>query len=100
MSAARLAVERNRLAVIPELVVEVLSPGSRRIDEVSKRRRYERFGVVELWIIDPEVEAVRVYRREGELFARPVTLSGERGDVLATPLLPGLALPVAQLLGG
>ena len=100
MSAARLAVERNRLAVIPELVVEVLSPGSRRIDEVSKRRRYERFGVVELWIIDPEVEAVRVHRREGELFARPVTLSGERGDVLATPLLPGLALPMARLLGG
>ena len=100
VSAARLAVEGNRLAGIPELVVEVLSPSSRRIDEVLKRRRYERFGVLELWIVDPEVEAVRIYRREGELFARPVTLSGERGDVLATPLLPGLALPVAGLLGG
>jgi Uma2 family endonuclease len=100
VSAPRLAVERDRLAAIPELVVEILSPSSRRLDEVLKRRRYEQFGVEELWVVDPEVEAVRVYRREGEGFARPVELSGERGDALATPLLPALALPVAPLFGG
>lgn len=100
VSAARLAVENNRLAAIPELVAEVLSPSSRRIDEVLKRRRYELFGVDEVWIVDPEVEVVRVYRRQVEGFARPVELSAERGDVLTTPLLPALALPVARLLVG
>ena len=99
VSAARLAIERDRLAVIPELVVEILSPGSRRLDEVLKRRRYERFGVEELWIVDPEIEVVRIYRRDGDRFARPVEHSGERGDLLATPLLPALALPAASLFG-
>jgi Uma2 family endonuclease len=80
----------------PDLCVEVLSPSSRRIDEVRKRQRYELFGVAELWIADPPVDCVRVYRREsgGEGFARPVELSAEHGDVLTTPLLSAFAMPL------
>ena len=88
---------RARVEGSPDLVVEVLSPSSRRTDEVLKRRAYERFGVEELWIVDPEIEVVRVYRREGEAFGRPVEQSSERGDVLETPLLPGLRLAVAAV---
>ena len=63
----------------PDLCVEVLSPSSRGIDEVRKRQRYELFGVTELWIADPPVDRVRVYRREpgGERFGRPIELSAE-----------------------
>ena len=83
----------------PDLCVEVLSPSSRRIDEVRKRQRYELFGVTELWIADPPVDRVRVYRREpgGEGFARPVELSAEHGDVLTTPLLPAFAMPLTEV---
>jgi Uma2 family endonuclease len=88
---------RARVEGSPDLVVEVLSPSSRRTDEVLKRRSYERFGVEELWIVDPEIEVVRVYRREGEAFGRPVEVSSERGDVLETPILPGLRLAVATV---
>jgi Uma2 family endonuclease len=97
VSDARSAIVQDWVRGAPDLAVEVLSPSSRRIDDVLKRRRYEAFGVDELWIVDPEVEVVRVYRREGERFERPQELSAERGDVVTTMLLPQLRLEVASL---
>jgi Uma2 family endonuclease len=77
----------------PDLVVEILSPASRRLDEILKRDLYERAGVAEYWIVDPEAEAVKVLRRsEGGLFGRAHLLTRRDGDVLTTPLLPGLLL--------
>ena len=77
-----------------ELVIEVGSPGTRKRDETIKRLLYERSGVVEYWIVDPKVDVIRVYRREQDAFARAIELSFEAGDVLTTPLLPGLELPL------
>ena len=81
----------------PELVVEIASPGTRRRDETIKRRLYERAGVSEYWIVDPDVDVVRAYRREPEAFGRAIKLTRERGDVLATPLLPGLDIPLSRI---
>lgn len=81
----------------PELVVEVGSPGTRRRDETLKRALYERTGVSDYWVVDPELDVVRVYRRNGDRFGRPQELSTEAGDVLATPLLPCLELPLAEV---
>jgi Uma2 family endonuclease len=81
----------------PELVVEIASPGTRKRDETIKRRLYERSGVTEYWVVDPEVDVVRVHQRSGELFGRAIELSRDAGDVLATPLLPGLDLPLARI---
>jgi len=81
----------------PELLVEVGSPSTRRRDETIKRRLYERTGVTEYWVVDPVLDVVRVYRRAENGFARPAELSAEAGDVLTTPLLPGLDLPLARI---
>jgi Uma2 family endonuclease len=82
---------------VPELVVEIVSKGTRKRDETSKRRLYERTGVSEYWIVDPRLEIVRVYRREGAGVARPIELSRERGEFLETPLLPGLEVQLARV---
>jgi Uma2 family endonuclease len=83
---------------VPELVVEIGSPGTRKRDETVKRRLYERAGVAEYWVVDPELDVIRVYGRETEKhFGRPRELSAEAGDVLTTPLLPGLELPLSRI---
>ena len=46
------------------LVVEVLSPSSRRADRFTKRRRYQDAGVPVYWIVDPESEAIEVWTPE------------------------------------
>lgn len=81
----------------PDIVVEIGSPGTRKRDETIKRRLYERSGVSEYWVLDPALDVVRVYRREGAAFTRPVELSTEAGDVLTTPHLAGLELSLARL---
>ena len=75
-------------------VIEVGSPGTRRRDETIKRRLYERSDVSEYWIVDPELEVVRVYQREGQGFGRPRERSREAGDVLESALFPSFTLPL------
>ena len=82
---------------VPELVIEIGSPGTRKRDETIKRRLYERAGVEEYWVVDPEIDTIRVYRREAKTFARVVELSSEARDVLTTSLLPGLEIPLPRV---
>lgn len=60
---ARLVPGQNwRAAPHPILTVEVLSPGSRRADAVTKRGFYRELGIPEYWIVDGEQRSVRVVR--------------------------------------
>ena len=81
----------------PDLVIEVGSPGTRRRDETIKRRLYERAGVVEYWFVDPELEVARIYERQGDGLGRARELSREAGDVLTSPLFPGLNLSLGTI---
>ena len=81
----------------PNLVVEIGSPATRKKDETIKRRLYELYGVEEYWVIDPELDTVHVYRRAGELYERSLELWLEKGEVLTTPLLPDLDLPLMKI---
>lgn len=89
----------GHLRAAPELVVEVLSPGStnRRRDRELKLRLYSRQGVEEYWIVDWRTQTVQVYRRQQAGLHLAVTLSGQ--DVLTSPLLPGFACPLSYLWG-
>lgn len=46
----------------PDFVIEILSPATAGRDQVAKRDLYERHGVRELWLVDPETRALTVYR--------------------------------------
>jgi len=82
---------------IPTLVVEILSEGNRRLDEVIKRQRYEHYGIPEYWILDPELAQVKIYRLIDGRYGQATVLTLEAQDVLTTPLLPNLSLPLATL---
>jgi Uma2 family endonuclease len=75
--------------------------GTRKRDETIKRRLHERFAVEEYWIVDPEIDIVKVYRRAAAGGCERVAeLALERSDVLTTPLLPGLDLPLTKIFEG
>ena len=82
----------------PALAVEIVSPSTRRTDEMTKRRLFDRTGVREYWVVDPEIDVVKVYRRaESGRLARVAELSREDDAVLDTPLLPGFTFRTADL---
>ncbi len=81
----------------PDLVIEIASKGTRKRDETIKRALYERAGVSEYWVVDPEIDVVRLYRRVGEAFERPVELRRDADDRLTTALMPGMQMSLADL---
>lgn len=46
---------------IPDIIVEILSPSNRQFDLVRKKELYERFGVPEYWIVDPQTNETIAY---------------------------------------
>jgi Uma2 family endonuclease len=99
--AAALAADPRYLEFPPDLLVESLSPSTRHKDQDLKRRLYERAGVPEYWLVDPDFITVDVYRRNNDLtssaYATPLVLSAGSDDVLATPQIPGWELPLSNL---
>ena len=79
----------------PDLVVEIISPGSVRQDRVDKKVLYEKFGVREYWIIDPNNRAVEIYILQNDQFAAHQLLEAE-GKITST-ILVGLDFDVKDL---
>ena len=46
----------------PDLVAEILSPGTEEPDRGYKLKMYARHGVLEYWIVDPEMRTIDVYK--------------------------------------
>jgi Uma2 family endonuclease len=80
---------------VPDLVVEVLSPGTAQRDLGRKRDLYERHGVPEYWIVDPEARTIEVLALASGLYDR-AGLYGT-GDVLRSAVLPAFELPVGEV---
>jgi Uma2 family endonuclease len=79
----------------PALVVEILSPGTRKRDLHLKRRLFERGGVREYWLVDPDRDLFRVFRRDDTgAFAAVAELPAAERAMLTTPLLPGWSLAI------
>jgi Uma2 family endonuclease len=90
-------ITKKNIQGAPDFVIEVLSEFNRRNDEIRKRAIYERFGVDEYWIVDPEIDTVRVHRREGEALVRVNELAASANDVATTPFFPGLTIDLPEL---
>ncbi len=81
----------------PALVVEVLSPGSKRIDRLKKPPRYRDFGVPEYWVVD--ADGRRIERQRLSADAGPEICA----DVLRwqpSPSAPALELSVPAVFTG
>lgn len=89
--------QAGHLYGVPDLVVEVLSPGraNQMRDREAKLDLYARRGVPEYWLIDPEGRQVTVYRRAGSELQSAATVSD--GETLTSPQLPGFTCFLSDL---
>ncbi|MEZ4707822.1 MAG: Uma2 family endonuclease [Caldilineaceae bacterium] len=89
--------DAGHLTGAPELVIEVLSFGTRNEerDRTAKRKLYETQGVREYWILDWRLKQIEVYRREEGELRLVTTLLPE--ETLTSLLLPGFSCRVSSL---
>jgi Uma2 family endonuclease len=82
----------------PSDIVEILSPSNAYYDLREKFRTYEKYGVKEYWIVDPEEKSVEVFvLTEGKycLAARV-----EQQGVVTSALLSGFVVEVEKIFAG
>jgi len=79
----------------PDLTVEILSPSTESSDRRVKHSLYERFGVLEYWIVDPESQTLQVFRLLDGRY--PAPLEYGKSDLLVSPLFPGLSLALSEV---
>jgi Uma2 family endonuclease len=93
IAAGRLPRRPTRIDVVPDLIVEVISPSSERRDLTTKMADYQRCGVKEYWVIDAARHSMRFFRlQRGKLTA--VRVSGTR---FRSRAIPGFVLNLAEL---
>ena len=78
----------------PALVVEIVSPSTRRNDLLTKRALYARIGVCEYWLVEPVTQTVTVLALEaGRYIEVPLAEVG----AVRSRVLPGLHLTHHQV---
>ena len=89
--------ERGLVRGKADLVVEIVSPSSRRYDRVKKLTWYAQLGVPEYWIVDPEARTIeRLVLREAA-YVIAASLEGE--ETFRPESFEGLEIPLATLWG-
>lgn len=96
ISDERLAiVEETRINGAPDLVVEILSPGTGYYDLRSKYKVYEKSGVREYWIVDPQNKSVQVFcLREGKF---TLDQEAEQQGTVKSRVIAGLEVQVGSI---
>lgn len=82
----------------PDLVIEVLSPSTASYDIREKFRVYERSGVKEYWIVDPEINSIEVYSNEEGHFSLITKVEGS--GRASSSLLKGFEIDLEEVFKG
>ena len=78
----------------PDLIIEILSPSTRKHDITTKFAKYREAGVKELWYVDPDVQTVTVYK-----WSDGVYIADNYGptDKIAVGILPELTIDMKDI---
>ena len=87
-------IKASHIVGVPDLLVEVLSPGTAAQDRRRKRERYARAGVPEYWIANPFRKMVEVLVLEGDAYRSLGVFSG--AETLPSRIVPDFPVPVEQ----
>lgn len=86
---------RQFLKIVPNLVVEILSPATAQRDRVEKKSIYEVNGVDEYWLLDSDRREVTVFQLIDRRYAPAKRFRASQN--LRSRLLPGFNMPTRLL---
>ena len=78
----------------PDFIIEVLSPTNTKHDTVKKLNKYEKAGVREYWIVDPEDKIVVAHRLVDKVYA---TTTYVEGDTVPVMVLEGFTINLSEV---
>jgi len=98
-----LFISKERLSIIgqknirgaPDLVVEILSPGTAEKDKILKRKLYAKFGVKEFWLVDGKKKEIEVLSLQEEDLKRWRVYTEE--ETLFSSLWQDIRIPINQV---
>jgi len=96
VSNARKGIIQDRVQGVPDLTMEVVSPGSWKRDRMEKKALYEQAGVSEYWIVDPDGETIEVFALTKGVYDLHSRAQG--AEVAESKLLPGFKVTFSELL--
>ena len=79
----------------PLLVVEILSPSTRKVDRGLKAQRYAELGIEHYWIVDPDERSLECHRLEQGAYQ--LVVDGRGDTILTHPVWTGLSIDLAAL---
>lgn len=80
---------------IPDIIVEILSPGSVKRDRIIKKKIYEQFGVPEFWLVDPSYNNVEIFHLVGGAYELADFI--EVAGTVKSTVLTGFELPLDKI---
>jgi len=78
----------------PDMVIEILSPSTSKLDLFIKLKKYHKAGVREYWIADPDAKAVNVHILEN---GRYVINTYGSNETIASTVLDGCSIALSDI---
>lgn len=79
----------------PDLIIEIISPGTKKMDRSEKKEVYGKYGVKEYWLIDPENKTLEFFENiDGKMVSEKKLKTGE---VMESKILKGFRFEIAEL---
>ena len=82
----------------PDLLIEILSPSTKENDRIFKKQIYEKFGVKEYWIVDPENESVEIWILKNHKYL--LELKVGKSQTIKSQILKGLKIDSSDIFNG
>lgn len=84
---------------VPDLIIEISSPSTTRLDRVVKFNKYEKVGVKEYWIVEPDGKYISVFTlQENKRYGRPELYTEE--DKVQLAVFPDCTVDLKPVFEG
>ncbi|MEW5694303.1 MAG: Uma2 family endonuclease [Candidatus Hydrogenedentota bacterium] len=96
ISTAKLSIITDKcIEGVPDLIIEITSPYTQKIDKLLKKRLYEIYRVQEYWIVDVDKKTLQIFSHTGKAYEEIGNY--KVGDIVRSELLKDIAFSLTEI---